>query len=86
MSTFSSSPGSKSVIVREAGRIQTFDDDFENPKYKNKYKMIGNAVPPKFATIAETVFENRFMHVQELIRMGADIEINQIKILKYATL
>ena len=27
--------------------------------------------------IKETIFENRFMHVQELIRMGADIVINQ---------
>ncbi len=28
------------------------------------------------STITETVFENRFMNVPELIRMGADIEIN----------
>ena len=27
------------------------------------------------ATIVETVFENRFMHVQELERMGAEIEV-----------
>ena len=27
------------------------------------------------ARISETVFENRFMHVPELIRMGADIEV-----------
>ncbi|MDH3899711.1 MAG: UDP-N-acetylglucosamine 1-carboxyvinyltransferase, partial [Gammaproteobacteria bacterium] len=26
-------------------------------------------------TITETVFENRFMHVQELQRMGADIQL-----------
>jgi UDP-N-acetylglucosamine 1-carboxyvinyltransferase len=26
--------------------------------------------------IRETIFENRFIHVSELIRMGADIEIN----------
>ena len=26
--------------------------------------------------VTETVFENRFMHVQELRRMGADITIN----------
>jgi UDP-N-acetylglucosamine 1-carboxyvinyltransferase len=25
--------------------------------------------------ISETVFENRFMHVPELVRMGADIEV-----------
>ena len=27
------------------------------------------------ATVKETIFENRFMHVQELLRMGADIEL-----------
>jgi UDP-N-acetylglucosamine 1-carboxyvinyltransferase len=26
--------------------------------------------------ISETIFENRFMHVQELIRMGADIQLD----------
>jgi UDP-N-acetylglucosamine 1-carboxyvinyltransferase len=29
------------------------------------------------ATIAETIFERRFMHVGELQRMGADIRIDQ---------
>ena len=28
------------------------------------------------ATVVETIFENRFMHVQELQRMGADIQLN----------
>jgi UDP-N-acetylglucosamine 1-carboxyvinyltransferase len=27
------------------------------------------------STITETIFENRFMHVQELARMGADIRV-----------
>ena len=26
--------------------------------------------------ISETIFENRFMHVQELVRMGADIRLS----------
>ncbi len=34
-----------------------------------------NSVANGTATIVETVFENRFMHVQELQRMGADIEV-----------
>jgi len=34
-----------------------------------------NTVADGTATIIETVFENRFMHVQELKRMGADIEV-----------
>jgi len=35
-----------------------------------------NAVAEGSASITETIFENRFMHVQELKRMGADIEVN----------
>jgi UDP-N-acetylglucosamine 1-carboxyvinyltransferase len=34
-----------------------------------------NAVADGFGTISETVFENRFMHVQELQRMGARIQL-----------
>ncbi len=34
-----------------------------------------NAVAEGSATISETVFENRFMHVQELVRMGANIRV-----------
>lgn len=34
-----------------------------------------NAVAEGAATISETVFENRFMHVQELVRMGANIRV-----------
>ncbi|MDH5544078.1 MAG: UDP-N-acetylglucosamine 1-carboxyvinyltransferase [Gammaproteobacteria bacterium] len=34
-----------------------------------------NAIADGVATVTETVFENRFMHVQELQRMGADIRL-----------
>ncbi len=34
-----------------------------------------NTVAQGTGTIVETVFENRFMHVQEIRRMGADIEV-----------
>ncbi len=34
-----------------------------------------NAVAEGTSTVAETVFENRFMHVLEMQRMGADIQI-----------
>jgi UDP-N-acetylglucosamine 1-carboxyvinyltransferase len=34
-----------------------------------------NTIADGTATIKETIFENRFMHVQELQRMGADIEL-----------
>jgi UDP-N-acetylglucosamine 1-carboxyvinyltransferase len=35
-----------------------------------------NAIASGTSNIYETVFENRFMHIQELNRMGCDIEIN----------
>lgn len=38
--------------------------------------MALNTVAQGSAMIVETIFENRFMHVQELIRLGADIEID----------
>jgi len=34
-----------------------------------------NAVADGTGSISETVFENRFMHVQELVRMGANIRV-----------
>jgi UDP-N-acetylglucosamine 1-carboxyvinyltransferase len=37
--------------------------------------MVLNTVAEGTATITETIFENRFMHVQELQRMGADIDV-----------
>jgi UDP-N-acetylglucosamine enolpyruvyl transferase len=37
--------------------------------------MALNLVAEGTSTIVETIFENRFMHVQEMNRMGADIEV-----------
>ena len=37
--------------------------------------MALNIIAEGTGTIVETVFENRFMHVQEMNRMGADIEV-----------
>lgn len=40
----------RTLTVREAARIQTFDDDYEFANsMAPSYKMIGNAVPPLFA-------------------------------------
>lgn len=38
--------------------------------------MTLNTVASGQAKITETIFENRFMHVQELVRLGADIKLN----------
>ncbi len=37
--------------------------------------MVLNSVAHGASTVTETIFENRFMHVQELRRMGAEIEV-----------
>ncbi len=37
--------------------------------------MVLNSVAEGTGTITETIFENRFMHVQELQRMGAQIDL-----------
>ena len=50
----------RGLSVREAARIQSFGDDFlfEGAK-TTKYRMIGNAVPPKFAKlVATTLIDN----------------------------
>ncbi len=37
--------------------------------------LVMNCLAPGRAVIEETIFENRFMHVSELLRMGADIRV-----------
>jgi UDP-N-acetylglucosamine 1-carboxyvinyltransferase len=37
--------------------------------------MVLNCIAEGSALVTETIFENRFMHVQELRRLGADIEV-----------
>ncbi len=34
-----------------------------------------NTIATGAATVIETIFENRFMHVQEMQRLGAEIEV-----------
>jgi UDP-N-acetylglucosamine 1-carboxyvinyltransferase len=38
--------------------------------------MALDAIAEGTGVVTETIFENRFMHVQELVRLGADIEIS----------
>ena len=39
--------------------------------------MAVNAVSDGVALIDESIFENRFMHVSEMQRMGADIKVKE---------
>ena len=38
--------------------------------------MVVNCIADGAAQVAETIFENRFMHVNELVRLGAKIEVD----------
>jgi UDP-N-acetylglucosamine 1-carboxyvinyltransferase len=38
--------------------------------------MAVDAIADGASTIVETIFENRFMHVDELLRLGANIEVD----------
>jgi UDP-N-acetylglucosamine 1-carboxyvinyltransferase len=45
------------------------------PTYMQAQFSALNAVAEGAGTITETVFENRFMHIQEMQRMGADMRV-----------
>ena len=66
----------RTLTVREAARLQTFDDDYEFiGSMADAYKMIGNAVPPRFSLLLaramREVYE-RYGNV-ELMPPNADI-------------
>ena len=61
-------PHIKSVDIRTAP-FPAFPTDMQ------AQFVLLNAVSQGTATVTETIFDNRFMHVQELQRMGANIEI-----------
>lgn len=48
--------------------------DFPTDMQAQYMALMTQAAGP--STVTETIFENRFMHASELIRMGADIQIN----------
>jgi DNA (cytosine-5)-methyltransferase 1 len=51
----------RSITVREAARLQSFDDDYEFiGSMMDQYKMIGNAVPPKFSNAIAKAIKDIF--------------------------
>ena len=67
--------------LRVSGKIQTKSVDIKTIPYPGfptdlqAQFMALMSVSNGLSVITETVFENRFMHVSELIRMGADITV-----------
>ncbi len=68
------------IRVRSSGRLkaQSFRTT-EYPGFPTDMQaqfMVLNCVAEGTATVTETIFENRFMHVNELLRLGARIQID----------
>ncbi len=68
------------IRVRAAGRPRAVSfRTSEYPAFPTDMQaqfMVVDAIAEGVAQISETIFENRFMHVNELLRLGADIEID----------
>lgn len=68
------------IRVRSAGRLkaQSFRTT-EYPGFPTDMQaqfMVLNCIAQGTSTVTETIFENRFMHVSELMRLGAKIQID----------
>jgi len=70
----------KDIVVRSNGEIKSVDiKTTQYPGFPTDMQaqfMALMCIADGWSMIRETIFENRFMHVSELRRMGADIEIN----------
>ena len=68
-----------SVRVKGAGKLRSVDvTTQEHPGFATDLQAQYMALMTQaegIALITETIFENRFMHAQELVRMGANIRI-----------
>jgi UDP-N-acetylglucosamine 1-carboxyvinyltransferase len=70
------------IGVRSPGRAQLKAQSFRTTEYPGfptdmqAQFMALNCVAQGTAVVAETIFENRFMHVSELARLGAHIAID----------
>jgi UDP-N-acetylglucosamine 1-carboxyvinyltransferase len=72
--------GADWIRVRADGRLRAVSfRTREYPAFPTDMQaqfMAVNCVAQGSATVTETIFENRFMHVNELVRLGANIEID----------
>jgi UDP-N-acetylglucosamine 1-carboxyvinyltransferase len=73
-------PDSRTVRVRGGGRLRSVDITTEEyPGFATDLQAQYMALMTQaegIAIILETIFENRFMHAQELARMGANIRLD----------
>jgi UDP-N-acetylglucosamine 1-carboxyvinyltransferase len=72
-------PGDRGLIVQGEGRAKAVDITTEPypgfPTDLQAQFMALMAVADGASVLRETVFENRFMHVPELVRLGADVRL-----------
>jgi UDP-N-acetylglucosamine 1-carboxyvinyltransferase len=70
------------IRVQSAGASQLRAQNFRTTEYPGfptdmqAQFMALNTVAQGTAKVTETIFENRFMHVNELVRLGANIQID----------
>jgi len=73
-------PDSRTLRVRGGGRLRSVDITTEEyPGFATDLQAQYMALMTQaegIAIILETIFENRFMHAQELARMGANIRLD----------
>lgn len=71
---------SKAIIVRAAQRLKAIEvKTLPFPGFATDLQaqlMVAMCVAKGSSSVTETIFENRFMHVSELARMGASINIH----------
>ena len=72
--------GSDSIRVRSAGQLKAADISTEEypgfPTDRQAQYMALASQSDGVSLVTENIFENRFMHVQELVRMGANIKVD----------
>ena len=73
-------PNSTSVRVRSSGKLRAADISTEEyPGFPTDMQAQYMALATQaegVSIVKENIFENRFMHVQELVRMGANIKVD----------